>query len=103
MTKLIASIISIFGLFFMIEYEGYDWNPCSPGGSCLAIYCGPSGMCHTDGEVRIYTNKKDVMELFNKRGAFHLKGIYRVEWPDNDPLKIVITKLKLVPSFELTE
>ncbi len=96
-------LLLLFGIFFMIEYEGYDWNPCSPEGNCLAIYCGPSGLCHTDGEIRICTDEECIMETFNKRGEAHLKGIYRVEWPDDDPTKVKVIKLRLIPSFELKE
>jgi len=95
-------IIVLFSLFYMVEYEGYDWNPCI-GNHCLAIYCGPSGLCHVNGETSIFLNQTQVREMIDRRGITHLKNIYQIEWQDNDPTKVTVKKLKLVPSFVIRE
>jgi hypothetical protein len=102
MRGLMAVLFSLFVVFYIVEYEGYDWNPCS-GNFCFSVYCGPFGLCHVGGETSIFLNQIQVKEIIDQRGIEHLKNIYQVELQNYDPTKVIVKKLKLVPSFVLRE
>lgn len=93
-------LFCLYAMFFMVEYEGYTWNPCS-GNTCISINCGPTGLCSVAGETRLLATEDQVRKLIEGRGMAHLNGIYQIFWPDNDPTNVTVKKLKLVPSFEI--
>lgn len=86
-------------VFFLVEYEAYEWNPCS-GGNCLAIYCGEDGMCDTPAKQFFVKTLDEVREIIDRNGTDHLLGMYRIDY-DRKAQKADVIELKLVPSFEV--
>lgn len=99
--KYIKMTMLVVTVFFLVEYEGYEWNPCDDG-NCLAIYCGPSGMCSTPATQYIVKTLGEVREIVDKNGTEHLSGMYRIEW-NSDQKQATVTLLKLVPSYAIED
>ena len=104
-TLIVFLLLSIAGLsyatdVYIVEYEGYTWNPCS-GNMCLAIYCtGPGGNC-TVPAVEYYCQSLAQLEkIIKKNGTEHIRGLWRLTWNGNEKGGKV-KKLKIVPTVKI--
>lgn len=90
----------IFLTFFIVEYEGYNWNPCS-GDWCLLVNC-PGGTCRVDGEIYFVNTIQEAQEILNKNGIEYLHKVYRVDW---EPLTqhAKVFELTVVPSYSIQD
>lgn len=65
-------------ILFVIQFEGYYWDPCS--------FTGRTGTCYAiDGyeasqETIVCTTVDCVNEIINKRGIEHLEGVYKIDF-----------------------
>ena len=92
-------ILILFAIF-IIEYEGYTWDPCSYDGKsgigvCLAIACPWDG-CRIPREVTICTDEDCVKAKLKQRGLQHLSGVYGVDLETK-----FIRKYDVVPSYDI--
>jgi hypothetical protein len=80
-------------IFFVIQFSGYYWDPCTSDGNCYAVngYEVPvqTEFCQDVGCVN---------KILNERGIEHLDGVYQVSFDkysiDNGSTA-TITKLKV--------
>ncbi len=87
-------VLMIFMVFYLIQYEGYYFNPCS-GNICFAI----SG--YDVAPETIYCPTKDcVRESLKKKGKQHLGGIYEILFYPGAVEMIKFKQLKIVESYD---
>ena len=91
-------ILAILAAFFVVEYEGYNWQPCSDG-VCYAINC-PLGGCYQEGSRDICPDEKCVIKILEKRGEDHLRGIWKVLWLGEK--NHTIERMKPVKTYSIT-
>ena len=87
-------------VFFLVEYEAYEWNPCS-NGTCLSIDCG-GPLCKSPPKQFFVKTIEEVRQLVDRNGTDHLGGMYHIEW-DGETKSAAVIELKLVPSFEIKQ
>ena len=77
----------LVGVIFVIEYDGYYFNPCNGSGNCFAI----------DGyEVagdKVFCDSLECVEnKLYETGIDHINKIYRIEYSESDA---TIRKVKI--------
>jgi hypothetical protein len=99
--NLMAAFLSVFIVFFIVDYSSYTWDPCT-NGNCLTIYC-PGGECEVPAQNFIVKTLGEVKEIVNNNGTEHLKGIYKVEYRPGFYRVLDVTEMEAVPQFDIEE
>lgn len=71
--KKLSVIFCMFAMFYIVEYRGYYWDPCSTNGACLLV---PGR--DVSAEVHVCKDLSCVENILNKNGTQHLEGVYEV-------------------------
>jgi len=101
--KLISNILMvILSFIFIIEYEGYNWNPCS-GDICLAVGCSALDGCRRDATQDFCKDEKCVTDILDQKGTDHLTGIWKVEWFGNYSQSPVVQNYIPIRSYKIKE
>ena len=73
----IITLLTIFGTIFILNYEGWYWDPCDGHGHCFAI----DG--HHVPEKTVFCDSLScVEETLDKTGANNLESAYRIDYSD---------------------
>lgn len=84
--KTLITMVLIIGTIFIMEYDGYYFDPCS-GNMCLSI----EGY-HVPAKTIFYGSIGEIEEHLNKTGMDHLEGIYEIRY---NPQSATIRKVNI--------
>ncbi|MCE5265678.1 MAG: hypothetical protein LLG97_19390 [Deltaproteobacteria bacterium] len=106
MKNTISILLLVFSMFYLVEYEAYQWDPCTLDaqtgiGNCLAINCPPGG-CVVEATQDICADIACVRNILDKKGVEHLKGVWKVRWlGTGDSPVVLVDRMKPVATYDL--